>query len=103
MNIKVHIIPTCQYADRVVLKLSDAFDKIEGKEPALECKAIMLNINYGHNRSLMEKCARLEEYAIFIAMIRKYQRDFGDIDRAVNVAVDECIEKNILKDMNLDC
>ena len=85
--------------DRVILKLSDAFDKIEGKEPSLECKAIMLNINYGHNRSLMEKCARLEEYAIFIAMIRKYQRDFGDINRAVNVAVDECIEKDILKDI----
>lgn len=36
--------------DRVVLKLSDAFDKIEGKEPSLECKVIMLNINYGHKQ-----------------------------------------------------
>ena len=52
--------------DRKVLKLSDAFMNSGG---CLECSAIMLNINYGNNRELMEKCRRLEEYAIFIEMV----------------------------------
>ena len=57
--------------------LSQMFEKVKGKEASLECTAIMLNINYGHNRKLMEKCKRLEEYAIFIATIRKYQKAYG--------------------------
>ena len=31
----------------------------------------MLNINYGHNKVLMEKCRRLKEYAIFVDAVRK--------------------------------
>ena len=77
--------------DRKVLKLSDAFMNSGG---CLECSAIMLNINYGNNRELMEKCRRLEEYAIFIATVRKYATDekltLGD---AITLAIDECIEK----------
>ena len=85
--------------DKVILKLSDAFEKIEGKEPCIECKALMLNINYGHNRKLMEKCRRLEEYAIFIATIRNHYKKCKNINVAVNLAVDECISKGILKDI----
>lgn len=65
--------------ERRVLKLSDSFlsngcgqySEKSGQTsllseaflPALECTAIMLNINYGHNRKLMERCKKLEEYA----------------------------------------
>lgn len=106
---KLQILPCPQYIvfyngtkrqpDKVVLKLSDAFEKIEGKEPCIECKALMLNINYGHNRKLMEKCRRLEEYAIFIATIRNHYKKCKNINMAVNLAVDECISKGILKDI----
>ena len=44
--------------DRRVLKLSDAFYRLPGlenTEPSLECRAIMLNINLGHNKELMRK------------------------------------------------
>ena len=53
--------------DRSLLKLSDAFQKT-GKdiEPCLECQVVMLNINYGHNQELMEKCRRLREYSQFV-------------------------------------
>ena len=100
-------IPTPQYIvfynglknepDRKILKLSDAFMNSGG---CLECSALMLNINYGHNRELMEKCRRLEEYALFIATVRKYAADekltLGD---AITLAIDECIEKGILLDI----
>ena len=100
-------IPTPQYIvfynglndepDRQVLKLSDAFQTEGG---CLECEAIMLNINYGHNRELMEKCRRLGEYAYFIATIRKYAlEEKRSLEDAITTAIDECIEKGILSDI----
>ena len=100
-------IPTPQYIvfynglknepDRQVLRLSDAFQSQGG---CLECEAIMLNINYGHNRVLMEKCRRLEEYAFFVATVRKYAADESlSLEDAIALAIDECIEKEILSDI----
>ena len=83
--------------DEVPLRLSDAFDEKQGA--CLECVATMLNINYGHNRELMEKCRRLEEYAQFVQTVRKCVREQGSFDRAVVRAVDECIDNEILKDI----
>ena len=39
--------------ERQVLKLSDAFMNLE-EDPALELKVVMLNINLGRNKELME-------------------------------------------------
>lgn len=55
--------------DRMELKLSDSFAKVEGISPGLECTAVMLNINYGHNRELMDRCKRLHDYALFISRV----------------------------------
>lgn len=85
--------------DASVLKLSDAFLENTGITSCLECTALMLNINYGHNQVLMKKCRRLEEYSIFIHTIRKYQKIYDNIHKAVSSAVDDCIENNILKDI----
>ena len=83
--------------DRQVLKLSDAF---QTKGGCLECEAVMLNINYGHNRELMEKCRPLEEYAIFIATVREYALDKKrSLGTAITLAIDVCIEKGILLDI----
>ena len=83
--------------DRQVLKLSDAFQSTGG---CLECKATMLNINYGKNLELMEKCKRLEEYAMFVAAVRKYALG-GKMSRgeAITCAIDECIQNGILVDV----
>ena len=40
--------------DKIVLSLSDAFDTEAVSD--IEVKVTMLNINFGHNRELMEKC-----------------------------------------------
>ena len=51
---------TAEEPDRKVLRLSDLYETVPGdSHPSLECETLMLNINYGHNRSLMEKCRRL--------------------------------------------
>ena len=83
--------------DRQVLRLSDAF---QTKGGCLECEAVMLNINYGQNLKLMEKCRRLEEYAIFIATVREYAADKKrSLGEAITLAIDKCIEKGILLDI----
>lgn len=84
--------------DRVELKLSDAFIVPEGNEN-FEWTAVVLNINFGHNKELMNRCSMLNEYAILIDTIRKYEQDTGyAIEEGVTRAVDECIENDILKE-----
>ena len=82
------------------LRLSEAFE-IQESESALECVATMFNINYGYNQELLEKCRRLEEYSIFVARVRRQVEMCKDLNTAIDMAVDECIEGNILKDLLL--
>ena len=55
--------------EEFVQKLSDSFEG--NKEGCMELTVRTININYGHNTELMEKCRPLYEYAYFIAEIRK--------------------------------
>ena len=57
---------------------------------------MVLNINYGHNKELMERCKTLKEYAQFIAEIRKNLAYGMVAQEAVEQVVDECIRKGIL-------
>ena len=84
------------------MRLTDAFVSANGKtaeNACLECAATMLNINYGHNFELMQKCRRLEEYSLFVAEVRKWIEAGGDRKQAVDDAVDVCIEQGILRDI----
>ena len=59
----------------------------------------MLNINYGHNQALMEKCRRLKEYAYFVDTVRRNFMVEMPLRAAVMRAIDECIEKGVLEDI----
>ena len=86
--------------ERTELRLSDLFLKTsDNMSPALECTAIMLNINLGHNRELMEKCHLLGEYAYFVALVREYLNTNTDETEAVSRAVDECIKNGVLSEI----
>ena len=82
--------------EKQILRLSDAFEK-ETAEPELELKVLMLNINFGHNQELMEKCRTLKEYAQYVDRVRKYAKRM-QIEEAVERAVTECIREGILAD-----
>ena len=69
-------------------------------EPALELKAIMLNINKGHNQELMNACHTLRDYSEYVARIRTYSDELPFAD-AVKKAITECIQENILRDFLL--
>lgn len=36
-----------------------------GSKTVLECIALMININYGNNKELMQNCRKLYEYVFF--------------------------------------
>ena len=103
-------IPTPQYIvfyngttsmpDRKELRLSDAFQQPTA-QPDIEVVAHMLNINYGHNKELMERCQKLKEYAQFIDIIRHYLRENKQWsnEQAISKAIDDCIQNNILRDI----
>ncbi len=82
--------------ERQILRLSDAFEK-ETSEPELELKVLMLNINFGHNKELMEKCRTLREYSQYVDRVRKYAKRMR-IEEAVERAVTECTREGILAD-----
>lgn len=80
--------------DVQVLKLSELFSLPED-HPALELEAVMLNINKGHNRKLMEACRSLRDYAEYTDRVRRYAKEM-ELRKAVERAVAECIEEGIL-------
>lgn len=77
------------------LKLSDAFT-IKEELPDLELKAIMYNINRGHNKQLLETCRTLGDYAEYTARVREYAKEMKTED-AVERAITECIEEGTLE------
>jgi hypothetical protein len=81
------------------LRLSDAFERGEGerKEAALELITKVLNINFGYNQELMEKCKTLKEYSIFVNKVRLYS-ELLPFAQAIEKAVDECITEGILEE-----
>ena len=103
-------IPTPQYIvfyngttsmpDRKELRLSDAFQQ-PTEQPDIEVVAHMLNINYGHNKELMERCRKLKEYSLFIDTIRNYlkKNKHWSNEQAISKAIDDCIQNNILRDI----
>ena len=82
------------------LLLSDAFPK-EMKEqiPSLECRARVLNINFGHNRELMEKCQRLRQYSELVAIVRDYLEKGMDKEEAMRKAWEEGMKRGLLTDI----
>ena len=78
-----------------ILNLSDAFIN-KDREADLELRVRMLNINYGHNKELMEKCRVLKEYAMFVDISRQYIEQGLPRQEAMESAIQYCIEQGIL-------
>lgn len=83
--------------DERILHLSDAFIN-KDREADLELRVRMLNINYGHNRELMEKCRVLKEYAMFVDISRKYIKQGLPRQDAMENAIQYCITQGILSE-----
>ena len=87
--------------EKEILKLSDAFS-VPVKEGTFEWTAIVLNINYGHNKKLLKQCTILGDYAILISKIREFKQNTEDLKDAITKAIDYCIENDVLKEFLLE-
>lgn len=106
---KLVMLPTPQYIifyngdkeqpDREELLLSDSFMVKTGEPPVLECRATVLNINKGHNQDIMNRCRCLADYAAFIQMVKDNLKQGMRLIHAVEKAINECVEKEILADV----
>ena len=85
--------------ERKILRLSDSFGGGQDEEVALECTAIMLNINYGYNQELMEKCQTLHDYSYFVETVRQGVRAGKTLEEAVDGAISKSLNEGVLKDL----
>ncbi len=82
--------------EREVKRLSAAF-RHGNEQSKMELEVTILNINYGHNKELMEQCRTLKEYSIFIHKIKRYKEEM-ELTQAITRAIEECIRENELRD-----
>ena len=82
-------------AEEEVLRLSDAF-MAEKKMEGYEWSVRILNVNYGKNKDLMEKCKPLQDYAILVGKIRKNIAEGFAPQESIDKAVVDCIQGDIL-------
>ena len=102
--------------ERRVMPLSDSYmtnDSNKDQKPCLELEALLININYGCNKEIMNKCQKLMEYSQLIALIRKHYDELVEkyaklgihkskkeiFAEAVSLAIEEAIRNNILKEI----
>ncbi|MGN0581586.1 MAG: hypothetical protein ACI4KB_02665 [Oscillospiraceae bacterium] len=88
--------------DRIVLSLKDAFTDSDIMEPDIDVKVTMININYGHNKKLMDSCKPLNEYAWFVDRMRSYTKETGNPDKAADKAIDEMPDDWTIKSILLE-
>lgn len=80
-----------------ILRLSHSLQQKTDK-PELELMVRVLNINLDKKQEVLEACQLLKEYMLLVNKIRRYTDEYKDINQAVEQAVTECIEENILAD-----
>ena len=86
---------TAEIEDRRILRLSDAFEP--GSKPDIEVTVTMININYGHNRELLEACNPLFEYSWFVERVRSNQTESEDLVKAIDKALAEMPDDFLIK------
>ncbi|MBQ8591889.1 MAG: hypothetical protein IJ485_03965 [Lachnospiraceae bacterium] len=79
--------------------LSESFE--DDSLGCMELTVRTININFGKNQELLEKCRSLYEYSYFVATVREHMKNM-QMKVAVEMAVDECIKKDILKEFLLE-
>ena len=87
---------TVERPEREELCLSRLYS-VEEEEIWLELKAVVLNINMGHNKELLEACRTMREYAEYVRKVRQYRKEMS-IEESVECAITECIEEGILRE-----
>ena len=88
---------TDKFPEMKKLKLSDAFIH-PVKDGEFEFTATVYNINPGMNEELLNSCKPLKGYSTFVQRVRENEK-MMPLEEAVDKAVVDCINENVLKDV----
>ncbi|MDR2376073.1 MAG: Rpn family recombination-promoting nuclease/putative transposase [Treponema sp.] len=94
---------TAPYPDEQVLRLSEAFENGAGlgipEKGTVELELIVrvININEGRNEGIVGRSKVLAGYRAFIGKVKEYEREKGDRERALKLAIAYCREHDILR------
>ena len=90
------------YPDISYMRLSDAFisqlhKNEEEPAPSVELVVKVINIGYGHNKSILEKSKSLQDYSIFTYKVQEYKDRGLLLQEAIRQAVIYCRENDIMQ------
>ena len=57
----------------------------------------MININFRHNKALLDACKPLKEYAWFVDKVRSNQQTMETLEEAVDAALEELPDDSLIK------
>ena len=83
------------------LKLSDAF-KEKCDTISVEVVVKVINVNYEKGAEPLARCKTMQEYSLFMHMIRVKYAETGDINTAVRETIRECINNDVLREYLMD-
>jgi len=95
---------TDPYPDNSIVKLSDLFEEPqylgvpENFHPLLELEIKVININEGKNDTIVNRCKVLSDYSAFIAKVRFFLKETGDLKEAIEKAIIYAQNNDILKE-----
>ena len=83
--------------DEKIVRLSDSFKDTE--KPDIDIRVRMLNINYNHNKLLLQSCKPLADYSVFVHEVRSYMKGKGtdELDKALTAAINNLPEDSVIK------
>ena len=77
------------------MRLSDLYEhKCEAYDLDLSC--VVYNINPGYNEDIKKKSKAISGYTAFVEKVRRYSVEAASLEDAINHAIDECIEEDVL-------
>ncbi|MBQ3612335.1 MAG: hypothetical protein IJA01_08720 [Firmicutes bacterium] len=79
------------------LKLSDAFRE-KCDTISVEAVVKVINVSYEKGAELLERCKTMQEFSLFMYMIRKKYDETGNLMTAVSESIYECINSDVLKE-----
>lgn len=71
---------------------------MKDEEVSLELEVEVLNINVGYNKEIKAACKTLSDYATYVQKVRDYRKEGMPIEEAVEQAIADCIQDDILKE-----
>lgn len=90
------------FPEQYTYRLSDAYYKTPDgeapfREPFLELKVLVININGCYNEDIKRSCKTLSDYQTYVSLVRAYSKTMP-IEKAVSTAIQECIDSNVLRE-----